>query len=496
MCELCGDEFDNVEKMAAHLLKSHSNATVASPIGPASDLWSAGCVLFFMAFYPSEVHVDMSTNPSEHIPAHCSPELRALLTGTFSKQPQHRPTATEALSAPYLNVHSQRELAAKTAALSAEEQSLARRCTEGAMHADHLDLTRQEVIKDQQEAYRQLKVLAAAKSDNEKQSAALQRQAAQQEKDQAAKAAELGRRAAELQKEQAAAAAESAKLHREQIQLTSLKSLAVPPAYWNARELNDAAPTHRVDVTSEMQETIQWLMNKTAKPQFHGLGIDSHGKRFAKFKPVKVWRIENHQLWRAYVLRREAIAAATGRGSAATIAPDVETAVYKLPSGAQLDKKSNEHLLFHGTKMDAVSTLCNRGFDERVGSLGGVFGSGCYFAENSSKSDEYVPAADKQYMFLCRVVLGTPFATPKIHANLRRPPCLEGHFDSGPPIGHPFGKRAPKVGGGPCGHDRFDSLMAPTKEMDSRAWLEKFREFVVYDHSQCYPEYLILYDRQ
>jgi hypothetical protein len=43
-----------------------------------------------------------------------------------------------------------------------------------------------------------------------------------------------------------------------------------------------------------------------------------------------------------------------------------------------------------------------RGFDEKVSSLGGLFGAGCYFSENSSKSDQYVPPGDKHYMFLCR----------------------------------------------------------------------------------------------
>ena len=148
--------------------------------------------------------------------------------------------------------------------------------------------------------------------------------------------------------------------------------------------------------------------------------------------------------------------------------------------GALLDAKSNEHLLFHGTKPAAVSTLCNRGFDERVGRLGGLFGAGCYFAENSSKSDEYVPAGAKQYMFLCRVVLGTPFVTPGTHRQLRRPPCVQDHFDAWPP----------------CGHDRNDSLLAVTQATDPSARLFAFREFVVYDHSQCYPEYLIEYERR
>eukprot|EP00729_Bicosta_minor_P030094 gene30094-biopygen19603 len=84
-------------------------------------------------------------------------------------------------------------------------------------------------------------------------------------------------------------------------------------------------------------------------------------------------------------------------------------------------------------------------------------------------------------MFLCRVVVGSPFVTPNRHTNLRRPPTVTGHFDGTWP---------------PSDDDRFDSLLATTKATDPSSFLARFREFVVYDHSQCYPEYLIEYKRK
>jgi len=434
-----------------------------------------------MAFYPAEVTVAMGSEPVDHIPTTCkNDDLRSLLGSMFATDAAARPTAAETLTSTYMKVQSQRELAARTAKLGAEEHAMKQRCDQAAAVEALTCKRRHEVAKQQHEVHKQLVAAEAAHSQAAAESADLQRQKANALRDQKAKAAALRKQADQVRKDQEAAAADHAKVKREQAKMKQLKSLAVAPAYWQARELDDSAPTKRVDVTREMQDRIRWLMNETAKPQFHGQGRDSHGKKFRRFEPVRVWRIENHQQWRKYVLQRDAVRANVG-GRPNRITPPPATDVFRLPSGALLDKSSSEHFLFHGTKPAAVGVLCNRGFDERVGSLGGLFGAGCYFAENSSKSDEYVPPGAKQYMFLCRVVVGSPFVTPRSHNNLRRPPSVTGHFDGTWP---------------PSDDDRFDSLLATTKATDPRSFLEKFREFVVYDHSQCYPEYLIEYERQ
>lgn len=456
---------------------SSSSSNARPTVGPGADVWSAGCVLFFMSFYPSEVTVEMGSEPMDHVPAACTDSnLRDLLISMFSLSPESRPTAAEVLASPYMNLQSQRELAARAAQISAEERTLQERCDAAAASESLLATKRHQVIKEQRHLHKQLAAAERAQVQAADDSADLRRlQTAAAEK-----TAELRTQVDKARKDQDAAAATHATLKRQQAKLKRLHSLAVAPAYWNARELDDAAPTKRIDVTVEMKERIKWLMNATAKPEFHGKGRDSHGAHFTTFEPTKVWRVENHQQWRSYVLRRDAVRANVG-GKPARITPRSATASFRLPSGAQLDRSSNEHLLFHGTKPAAVDVLCNRGFDERVGSLGGLFGAGCYFAESSSKSDEYVPPGAKQYMFLCRVVVGSPFVTPNRHTNLRRPPTVTGHFDGTWP---------------PSDDDRFDSLLATTKATDPSSFLARFREFVVYDHSQCYPEYLIEYKRK
>ena len=436
-----------------------------------------------MAFYPLEITLDEVSKPSDHVPDSCSnSNLVGLLSSMFLSVPNSRPSAAEVLVSPYLKVHSQRELVAREAQISKEERAVRQRCDTAAAHEAKLQDQRKEILEQQRDVHQQLAESKMAHSKVAEESEDLRRRKEIAMAEQLAKTADLQQLAAALRLEQADAAAEHARLGEERAKILSVKALVVAPAYWDASDLNDSTPTQQVDVTAEMIDSVRWVMNATAKPQFHGQGRDSHGAAFDTFEPIKIWRIENHQLWRAYVLRRDAVRASVG-GSPIEVVPTPATATLRLPSGARVDKQSNEHLLFHGTKPDAVSTLCNRGFDEHVGSLAGFLGAGCYFAENSSKSDEYVPPGAKQYMFLSRVVLGTPFVTPATagHRGLRRPPCVHGHFD---------------MPGRTCGHDRFNSLVATTKATDLRSSLHHFREFVVYDRSQCYPEYLIEYERR
>ena len=130
--------------------------------------------------------------------------------------------------------------------------------------------------------------------------------------------------------------------------------------------------------------------------------------------------------------------------------------------------------MFHGTKPEIVPTIQEHGFDERVCSLAGMYGAGIYFAEACSKSDQYVTTADtgqqrtrRFYMFLGRVCLGYPHHTARSMPNTRRPPEMTQHIPGRP----------------------FDSILADVGAT-------KYREFIVYDKAQTYPEYLIEFTRQ
>ena len=106
----------------------------------------------------------------------------------------------------------------------------------------------------------------------------------------------------------------------------------------------------------------------------------------------------------------------------------------------------------------------------RVGSTTGtMFGDGAYLAEASSKSDEYATEdpsglfAGKLALLLCRTLLGNVFYITE--SNL---PRIEEALKT-------------RI---------FDSVLG-----DREAAMGTYREFVVFDEAQIYPEYVVIYKR-
>jgi hypothetical protein len=135
----------------------------------------------------------------------------------------------------------------------------------------------------------------------------------------------------------------------------------------------------------------------------------------------------------------------------------------------------NEVFLWHGTKAGLKDVIAKQGLDERV-AINGLFGHGIYFAENSSKSDEYITpdAAGNCYIFLSRVCLGVSQSTLKSTRGMRRP-----------------ANRSPE--------NIFDSVLGECKEHKTfgkpGACLQRYREFIVFDRKQTYPELLVTFQR-
>ncbi|XP_029212832.2 poly [ADP-ribose] polymerase tankyrase-1-like [Acropora muricata] len=191
-----------------------------------------------------------------------------------------------------------------------------------------------------------------------------------------------------------------------------------------------------VSVAEEMQSTVVRHMKDGG----------TSGGFFDSYNIVKIQRVINKRLWDKYVYRRREVAEAN-------------------------HNHSNERMLFHGSAF--IHAILQKGFDERHAYIGGMFGAGIYFAENSSKSNQYVYGIgggsgcalhkDKscyiceRQLLLCRVALGKPFY----------------HF------------AAAKIAHAPPGHHSV--IGRPSSEGLS------FAEYVVYRGEQAYPEYLISY---
>jgi len=199
--------------------------------------------------------------------------------------------------------------------------------------------------------------------------------------------------------------------------------------------------------------------------------------------------------------------------------PDIKRFIKSLG----LHAHRNERILFHGVPCagarDASDKILftsatesplhaekHQGFDVRLGSIKGMYGSGTYFADMASKADQYAgrynesdnPAGsvgELATMFLTRVTLGCPYLTNQSLERLRRPPCIEGHFDldlswnTEVLIGKPWPEK--EVTFSICSHPRFDSVMG---DLMIEGHKKLYREYVVYE-MQAYPEYCIYYER-
>jgi hypothetical protein len=236
------------------------------------------------------------------------------------------------------------------------------------------------------------------------------------------------------------------------------------------------------DVSATLLAPVQALVDATAVTAWIGEGYDATGKghTHTRLRVTAVHRIENPREW-----RRHASALANARADYVE-RPGVRlnpfavpmTAGAAAPLGIELDACVNEALLFHGTNPMAVRGIEAGGFEPRLARRG-LFGSGVYFAENSTKADEYAePGEDGSCsMFISRVILGAPFVALRPCKDLVRPPCLLGHA-------------------GACHHERHSTLVAPTQASHPDSVLQKYREFVSFDTLGAMPVYRITYVRE
>jgi len=173
---------------------------------------------------------------------------------------------------------------------------------------------------------------------------------------------------------------------------------------------------------------------------------DNVGGVFNSYNILKIQKIRNKRLYERYCHRRKEV-------------------------GEENHAQPNERHLFHGSPF--ISAIVHKGFDERHAYIGGMFGAGIYFAENSSKSNQYVYGIGggtgcpthkdrscyicQRQLLLCRVTLGKSFLQFSAMKMAHAPP---GHHSV---IGRP------STGG------------------------LNYAEYVVYRGEQAYPEYLLTF---
>ena len=148
----------------------------------------------------------------------------------------------------------------------------------------------------------------------------------------------------------------------------------------------------------------------------------------------------------------------------------------------------NEAYLWHGTSLASARRILTEGFDLRR-ARAGLFGRGIYLAEHVSKADQYTsadatttapPHSEARAVLLCRVSLGTvAYRSDKIVDVADAPPAHPGMVVERKPRAAPAHPLAAL------------GYTAVVGQLPGHV----YREFVVFDARQVFPQYLVTYER-
>ncbi|KAK2170198.1 hypothetical protein NP493_1161g00004 [Ridgeia piscesae] len=216
-------------------------------------------------------------------------------------------------------------------------------------------------------------------------------------------------------------------------------------------------------------------------------GHDAQGLSHTSIEVTSVEQIENSHLYQVYEHKKKEFCMRAAKGSFEKVTSNPgETDVLTSTLGIsklddQLIPEINEYFLFHGVQQEFIDAIQGQGIDFRLNSRA-MFGKGAYFAESSTKADQYADHRDNRTqgphsMFLCKVILGHSHIVKAPNKLLTRPPCLHQCT-------------------GTCSHgtsEFFDSVMGTHRDNGQRLL---FREFVIFGQNQIYPAFLISYKRK
>eukprot|EP00747_Dinoflagellata_sp_TGD_P199241 gnl/TRDRNA2_/TRDRNA2_72436_c1_seq2.p1 gnl/TRDRNA2_/TRDRNA2_72436_c1~~gnl/TRDRNA2_/TRDRNA2_72436_c1_seq2.p1 ORF type:complete len:293 (-),score=38.92 gnl/TRDRNA2_/TRDRNA2_72436_c1_seq2:82-960(-) len=258
------------------------------------------------------------------------------------------------------------------------------------------------------------------------------------------------------------------------------------PSY-SKNKLASASFSEQVEVTSVEESVLQKIMDV----KFKGVNTsDLKGEMPTRLVLKGVRRIESSDMWHNVVQGRAFIKGKRPHactrvskccgGDAKTSSALHQALSQPRMSGSELGHLAesmqgsvNEVLLWHGTTSEGAKGITKTGFDlKRVGTGTAhglaMYGKGCYYAECSSKADEYARESPEGtddglcYLLLCRVVLGE--ALQMTAGGEGSHPFIRGIIDAG----------------------IYDSVVGSRE-----ASVGTYNEYIVYQDDQVYPEYCI-----
>jgi len=228
-------------------------------------------------------------------------------------------------------------------------------------------------------------------------------------------------------------------------------------------------------VSQEAVDMIQTLVDRTWKD------ITTRDRSYAKVGRLQVVQVQqnhNPRLWQNYCRARENIRKVMREEYRMSVFTNEVQAADNERFHILGDEEQdvNEAMLFHGTKPSACENICKSDFMIKMAgtSAGMLYGPGIYFGENSSKSDEY--ATDEKSgifgglyaMLLCRVTCGRFYYTDEVNPDVQS--ITQSCTGRTAQYHCCLGDRAKARG--------------------------TYREFIVFNADQAYPEYVIIYRRE
>jgi hypothetical protein len=177
---------------------------------------------------------------------------------------------------------------------------------------------------------------------------------------------------------------------------------------------------------------------RVSDPKSLGFGKDVREKGGAKYRDLEVvhaWKVNKPMKAQMFGLRRDEVANQL-RMIARSKGPQKPTVtkLNHLEGFFRVDDASNEKILLHGTRPQAIVAIVQNGLDNKMS--GGMFGAGVYLAEDPSKIDQYCtpdtgevehleelwkpmyeendmkrPGGEIFYCFVVRVLMGCPVHT-------------------------------------------------------------------------------------
>lgn len=247
-----------------------------------------------------------------------------------------------------------------------------------------------------------------------------------------------------------------------------------PNYWWNKAMLPGMAKaseqppefSEQVHVAPHVRDVLQRAMDETFKR------ISTRDRRHElmpkRLRLLHVRRIEHSSLWRQYAHQHLSISMQRTHKC---------TPVFGVPCNGlkPLEQDINEVYLWHGTSPSNANCIAQDGFQLKFAGTGAgsnMYDQGIYFAECSSKADEYAqdgPDSEEGVycLLLCRVVLGEVL-----------------RMTAGGEATHGIIRSAMRS-------EAYNSVLG-----DRESAVGTYKEFVVYQEAQVYPEYLLLYQRE